>query len=169
MPFWAPFSWFFFTGDLHIVQEAEVQNLGAVRLYTQKLWGPFFQFSAASGSLDWPPRSKIICSLKSVCQELSEMVWHLHFGWKLRSLASFYHRHYELRIALGILQLLRTIYKFYGTQTSKLCLSCTTVRKLRATFGGNFGILVPRKMKIANADGEWRGNRYAKWWWEILV
>ena len=73
-------------GHLHIAQEALVQNLGALRLYTQKLWGPFFKFSVASGGLNWPPRSKSICSLKSVCQELSEMVWHLHFGWKLRSL-----------------------------------------------------------------------------------
>ena len=72
---------------------------------------------------------------------------------KLKSLTSFYRRFYhrrcELRIALGILQLLRAIYKFYGTQTPKLCPSCTTVRKLRATFGCNFGIIVPRKMKIA--------------------
>ena len=73
-------------GHLHIAQEALVQNLGALRLYTQKLWGPFFKFSVASGGLNWPPRSKSICSLKSVGQELSEMVWHLHFGWKLRSL-----------------------------------------------------------------------------------
>ena len=60
--------------------------MGSVRLYSLKLQGPFFPFSAASGSLQWPMRSWGSWNIKSVSQELSKMVWHLHIRSKLRSI-----------------------------------------------------------------------------------
>ena len=60
--------------------------MGTVRPCKKKLIGPFFSFSAASGSLEWPLRSWCFWNLNSVCQEVSKMVWHLNIGSKMRLL-----------------------------------------------------------------------------------
>ena len=62
------------------------------------------------------------------------------------SLSSIYHRLCELRIARGILQLLRAISKFVGTQTPKLRPSQKVAPNFRATFGRNFVNIVPLKI-----------------------